>query len=141
MQAWARTEDFARVAPRLVLQPDTLDLLARTAAGLYAATEDFTVLHIVTACHAMRQLAAWWGDETAALRHFSIAVAAALRASDVPAELPLAPTSDLAWPEIVQRAIASDDEHVVKLVQACRLHEAATRAPEFRQAAARAVGG
>ena len=141
MQAWARTEDFARVAPRLALQPDTLDLLARTAAGLYAATEDFTVLHMVTACQAMRQLAPWWGDETAALRHFSIAAAAALRASDVPAELPLAPTSDLAWPEIVQRAIASDDEHVVKLVQACRLHEAATRAPEFRQAAARAVGG
>ncbi|WP_348753112.1 questin oxidase family protein [uncultured Aquincola sp.] len=145
MQAWARTEDFAHVAPRLALQPDTLDLLARTAAGLYAATEDFTVLHMVTACQAMRQLAPWWGDETAALRHFSIAAAAALRASDVPAEGPTdqppVPASDLAWPEIVRRAIASDDEHVVKLVQACRLHEAATRAPEFRQAAARAVGG
>lgn len=141
MAAWSRTAGFGEVAPRLALGPDTLDGLARIAAGLYAATEDFTVLHMVTACQAMRQLAPWWGDETTALRHFSVAAAAALRASDVPAELPLAPTSDLAWPEIVRRAIASDDEHVVKLVQACRLHEAATRAPEFRLAAARAVGG
>lgn len=141
MAAWSRAEGFEEVAPRLALGPDTLDALARIAAGLYAATEDFTVLHLVTACQAMRQLAPWWGDETAALRHFSIAAAAAMRASDVPADLPPVPASDLAWPEIVYRAIASDDEHVVKLVQACRLHDAATGAPEFRQAAARAVGG
>ncbi|MCR5866397.1 questin oxidase family protein [Aquincola sp. J276] len=141
MQAWSRTEGFGDVAPRLLLQPGTLDALARTAAGLYAATEDFTVLHMVTACQAMRQLQPWWGDEALAMRHFSIAAAAALRASDVPPELPPARATDLAWPQIIQRAIASDDEHVVKLVQACRLHEAATGAPEFRWAAGRAVGG
>lgn len=141
MRAWSRTPSFAAIAPRLALQPDTLNALARTAAGLYAATGNFTVLHMVTACQAVRTLRPWWGDETAAMRHFSVAVAAALRASGVPAELPPAPTSSLPWPAIVQRAIANDDEHVVKLVQACRLHEAATGAPEFRQAAARAVGG
>lgn len=142
MVAWSRTEGFAAVAPRLALQPGTLDALARTAAGLYAVTEDFTVLHMVTACQAMRQLQPWWGDEALAMRHFSIAAAAALQASDAAGEMPAdMPHSDLPWPQIVERAIASDDEHVVKLVQACRLHEAATGAPEFRQAAARAVGG
>lgn len=142
MQAWSRTEGFTAVARRLVLEPGTLDTLARTAARLYAATQDFTVLHMVTACQAMRQLQPWWGDEALAMRHFSVAAAAALRASDVPADMaPDVQQAELPRPRIIERAVASDDEHVVKLVQACRQHEAAAGGPEFRAAAARAVGG
>ena len=200
MQAHAGVAGFAAVAGALALDDRTLDALARHAAGLYAASGNFTVLHLVTGCQAMRVLLPWLADAPGALRPFTIAAAAALRASglrqidraDPPGD-PLAslatspagkqaenqaenqaagptavpaqnladnpttspagnpatsrgasptdapPAAPLPWAEAVRRAIASDDEHVIKLVQACRCHHAATGAAVFQAAACRAV--
>lgn len=141
MRAWAATPGFRAVAPALRLDARTLDTLAATAAALYAASRDFTVLHMVTAAQAMRTLQPWWGDEARALRQFSIAAAAALRASGAAAVLPTEArhAAPPPWPAIVAAAVADDDEHVVKLVEACRRHEAATGDAVFRAAAAAAV--
>ena len=140
MQAWAPVPGFAAAASALRIDADTLDALARRAALLYAASGNFTVLHLVTACQALRQLLPWLGEPAPALRQFSIAAAAALRASGWPGLKMTAPGAPPAgWHDTVAAAIAANDEHVIKLVAACRAHEAATGDPAYQAAAARAV--
>ena len=140
MQAWAGVPGFAAAAGALRIEADTLDALARHAARLYAASGNFTVLHLVTSCQALRLLLPWLGDPAPALRHFSFAAAAALRASGWPGLKMTSPNAPpTAWPDTVAAAIAANDEHVIKLVAACRAHEAATGDPAYQAAAARAV--
>jgi hypothetical protein len=138
MVAAAAQPGFARAAARLAIGEDTVDRLARGAAILYAGSGNFTVLHLLTSAHAVRVLGRWLGDPTPAHRAYWRAWAAGWAASGA---TPLRnPAPDLAWPAIVARAIASDDEHVIKAVDSCREQERALGGPEWRAAAARAVG-
>lgn len=146
MVAWSHAPGFAAVAASLDAATP-LDDLARFAADAYAATRNFTVLHVVTSCQAMRMMAPWQPDPEAARRHYTIAVAAGLRAArlvpamlaatrpDLPAPLP--------WPKVIAAAMASDDDHLAKLVHACRALDAALGAAPggevFRAAASQAV--
>ncbi|MCU0773436.1 MAG: questin oxidase family protein [Ideonella sp.] len=138
MAAAAAQPGFARAAARLVVGEDTLDRLARGAAILYAGSGNFTVLHLLTSAHAVRVLMRWLGDPAPACRAYWQAWAAGWAASG--ARPRGDPPPDLAWPVIVARAIASDDEHVIKVVDSCREQERALGGPEWRAAAARAVG-
>ena len=73
---------------------------------------------MVTGLRALRVLLPWVGDADAALREVVPAFTAAyLSAAIRPAALPPIPAME--WPTVVQRAIASDDDHVIKLVHAC----------------------
>jgi Questin oxidase-like len=146
------------IAP-LVIDPQTPERLARAAAFAYAQTGSFTALHLVTATHAMRVVAHRLANDSdaflAAWRHFWQAyahgvVAARLRVAAQPLQL-------RAWSEIVPLALASTNEHVIKLVDSCREEarhytaSASTTAPAlanfenadpalvWRQAASRAV--
>ena len=136
MRAWAGEPSFAALAPRLRLAHDTLGELAAAAARLHAATADFTVLHMVTACHALQVLQPWLDAPAAALRSFSIAAAAALCASQARGDA--APVAR-PWAQIVPLALASEDEHVVKLTYAARGLETAFGGEAFRVAATRAT--
>jgi len=136
MRTWADEPGFAALAPRLRIDDATGHDLATTAAALYAASEDFTVLHMVTASHALQVLLPWVDDRAVALRHFSIAAAAALKAADAS---PGAAPAARAWGAIVPQAIASDDEHVIKLVHAAHELERMLGGEVFRQAATRAA--
>lgn len=143
MRATAARRGFAAHVLRLQIDADTLPDLARRATAAYADAGDFSVLHLVTACHAMRVLLPHLDDPEPAVRSFWFAYAAA--AAGLPASAfdprPLAePMPD--WPEIVARAIRSDDEHLIKLVYS--VGEQARLDDEFefgRRAAARAVDG
>jgi hypothetical protein len=110
---------FAAAISPLHLSDTTLPALARHAAQLYARTGSFTVLHLVTSAWALRTLLPFVEEPGPALASYWRAYAAAaasvhtrLKTSAAPAPLP--------WPHIVQTALASDDEHVVKLVHACQ---------------------
>ena len=129
--------------PRLAVGPGTQARLSRLAAQAYAGSGNFTVLHMVTASHAMRLLLPSLGAgeaADAALRWFWQAWATALVAACVK---PRPPVPLLPWPVIVQRALASTDVHVIKLVDACREEDAAHGASHhgnaWQQAASRAV--
>ncbi len=116
---------FGPIVARLRVGDDTLPALTRYALTRYAEGGDFTVLHLVTACHAMHGLLPFVDEPLPALRSFWTACAAgAASVRPRPATPPIAALPD--WPEITARAIASDDEHVIKLVWACtelhRLH-------------------
>jgi len=118
----------------------TLPRLAHVAAERYAAGADFTALHLVTGAHAVRVLLPWIDADAraAALRHYALAYASAW--ATLPRDAPaLAPMSVLPWPEIVARAIESDDEHRIKLVDSCRELEAAQGGAVWATAASRAV--
>jgi len=136
MRAWAAEPSFAAIAPRLRLDRDTLGELADAAARLYASSGDFTVLHMVTACHALLTLRRWLDEPPAALHSFCVAAAAALcasqsRRSAAPAARP--------WSQIVPLALAGEDEHVVKLTYAARGLEQAFGGEAFGAAATRAT--
>lgn len=119
----------------------TLPRLAMLAAERYAARAEFTVLHLVTSAHALRVLLPWLdaGDRLPALRHYAGAAAAAW--ATLPREHKGAPlqVSVLPWTEIAARAVASDDDHVIKLVDSCRELESSQGGAVWSRAASRAV--
>jgi len=97
--------------------------LARMAALLFLATGDFTVLHLVTACQATRVLQPYLAAD--AVDHLGVAMLAAYASMGRPDFDPgLQPAADLLdWPMLAARAIASNDEHDLKLVYTCQQEE------------------
>jgi hypothetical protein len=121
----------------------TLEQLARLAARLYAQTRNFTVLHLVTSSHALRVLVPWLDDDDVAeaLGHYWLAYAAGYVASGLARGADATPAGvAMPWGAIVAQAIASDDDHVIKLVDSCREQERAYGGEVWREAASRAVG-
>jgi hypothetical protein len=120
----------------------TLPRLAMLAAEHYAAHPGFTVLHLVTGAHAVRVLLPRLAVEErlGALRHYAAAAAAAWATlPDSSRTSPPLHLSVLPWTEIGARAIESDDEHIIKLVDACRELELALGGAVWSRAASRAV--
>ena len=126
----------------------SLRTLAELAATLYAASGNFTVLHLVTSAHAMRELLPWLdeADRPAALGGYWAAYVAGCAASrlDLPVVVPAAAAtaaaqSLLGWPEIVAQAVASDDDHLIKIVDVCREEERHHGGTLWHAAASRAV--
>ncbi len=118
--------------------------LALCAAARYAATRNFTVLHMATAARAARVLAPWMPADHAALAPLWHAVAAASVASGVATAAqsrPPADASPLDWPQVRARALTSDDDHVIKLVHAMVVQDAFAPHPVWLGAARRAVAG
>lgn len=120
MRAVGRSAAFARHAGALAVDAHTLQALADFAASAYAATRNFTVLHLVTSAHAMRLLLAQLAERDAALRAYARAFAAGVIASGIRLDAPLLPPPALDWTEVVRRARRADDDHVIKLAYSCR---------------------
>lgn len=134
----ARGGAVNRVIGALRIDAGTPERMARAAALAYAETGNFTALHLVTATHAMRVIAAQVDADPAlpAWRWFWQAWAHGVVAARL-ARKPAVPL--LEWEQILPRAIASDDEHVVKLVDSAREEERVYGGDDWRRAASRAV--
>lgn len=144
MQDAARTSAYQRLAGGLRGREETslLHEASRAAAARYAATRNFTVLHMVTGTRAAGVLAPWLAAGDAVLAPLWHAVAAASIASGV-AVIPVGRpnVAAAAWSDVVAAAIASDDEHVIKLVHACAVQNATVADDTWLRAAAVAVAG
>lgn len=137
MQAAAALPGFAAVVARLKMTDDTLARLARLAARLYAGSGHFTALHLVTSAHAMRLLLPFVDEPLPALRAYWRAFAAGVAASGSTAGEAPAPRP---WAELVAEACASEDEHLIKLVDSCHQEQQAYGgADDWQRAATRAV--
>jgi hypothetical protein len=136
MQLAAAQAGFEDAVDAVALDAGTLERLSRSSATLYAASGNFTVLHLVTSCHAMRVLLPFADDGLAALDEFIVAQVAGRHACGATAGEP-APL--LPWDELVAAALLSDDEHLIKLVDSAREEEAAYGGNEWQRAASRAV--
>ena len=137
MRDAAASGQVNRVAARLAIDKHTPEHLARAAALAYASSGNFTALHLVTATHAMRVVAAFIDDQDAAWRWFWQAYATGVVAA---ALKPLPATPLLGWAQIVKAAIAAEDDHTAKLVHSSREEELAYGGDDWRAAASRAVG-
>lgn len=138
MPVWAASPGFAEAAARLPTTPDTLRELALLAARTYAATGNFTVLHLLTASHAMTVLEPWWPDGGLP-RGFVVAAAAGLLASRAEPAWELDRLPSRPWPALLSAACAQDDAHVIKLVHAAWRLGRRWPDPAWRRAAERAL--
>lgn len=93
--------------------------LAAVAARAYAASPNFKVLHLITGMRAARVMLPWMEDTPAAQAVLAQHFFAVLEAAQLRPRGAL-PAADSSWPQAIAAAIASDDEHVIKLVHACR---------------------
>jgi hypothetical protein len=112
--------------------------VALLSARVFVAGGDFTALHMVTACHAMRLLGPYLGPR--ALHAFATAILAAYVTIGRP---PLAEPEDVALPDdaaLAARVLPSDDEHDLKLVYSCLREEAEYGTGWHRRAAAVRLG-
>jgi len=141
MREATRTTAYRELAGRQVDRPlVALGDLARAAAARYARTRNFTVLHLTTGARAARVLAPWLPRSEGALAPLWHAVAAASLASRVAiTPQPRFEVEPLSWPEVRERARASDDDHVVKLVHAVSSQVAFEPDPVWLAAARAAV--
>lgn len=126
IQRIVHTPAYDALVGRLPGSAGVLAGLAATAVDRYGASRNFTVLHLVTGSRAMRVLLPWLDDPATAIGHFADAFAAAYLSCGIDPAATALPSTGLGWDEVVARAIASDDDHVIKLVHACR-DEAAVR--------------
>ncbi|MCA3219193.1 MAG: DUF4243 domain-containing protein [Burkholderiales bacterium] len=116
MRLAAETTAWQELVAAPSLPPDPLAALARFAAARYAATRNFTVLHLVTGCRALQVLAPWCDAQVVA--HALRAYVAAYLASGVGSRHTQPRLAPPDWPTLHAGAIASDDDHIVKLVHA-----------------------
>jgi hypothetical protein len=142
MQHAALTGAWIELADAVVLSddqvPEALAALAKAAAARYAATGNFTVLHMATASRAAQVLAKWLPTQAAAWRPLLHAMAAASIASRA---MPLQRdvSDSLTWTDVRRAACASDDDHVIKLVHAMAMQHARTPDPVWLDAARTAI--
>ncbi|WP_308365998.1 MULTISPECIES: questin oxidase family protein [unclassified Microbulbifer] len=124
------------------IQPEQLGLedIARVAIDAYRGTGDFTLLHGVTGCHALRLVLPYCLDPEIALRYFWTGFVAAYLSTGpkeihVPTE-----TGDIpSWKAIRKKARLSSDDHVVKLTYSCSQEFEQYGLEDYLYAAARAV--
>jgi hypothetical protein len=147
MREASRTQAYRTLAGRSGIDTDPaawLAAIAAAAAVRYRRTRNFTVLHLCTGARAARVLAPWLLAQGATLAPLAHAMAAASLASNVAADVVgtdhrTAASPSLDWPDVIARACASDDEHVIKLVHAMLAQAAADPGPEWLSAANAAV--
>ncbi len=104
----------------LQIEADTPQRLARAAAFAYAHSGNFVALHLLTSNHALQVLTRFFIDDAAATdawRWYWQAFAHGVVAARLQA---LPPPARLDWPALLAQALASDDEHVIKLVDSAR---------------------
>jgi len=102
-----------------VAMPARLQVFSRFALDRYSASRNFTVLHMVTGLRALRGLMPWWQGTPGAQAVLTHAITAAYLAARVVPHAVMPELPVLSWGQVIAAAIASDDEHVIKLVHTC----------------------
>lgn len=96
----------------------SLASIAEVALNLYAHTENFTLLHGVTATHAFRTLLPYIDNKNLALQYLWQGLVLAFLSTGLP--LPTSPLIhkklQITWEEIFEKAVKSTDAHTIKLV-------------------------
>ncbi|KUJ83549.1 MULTISPECIES: questin oxidase family protein [Microbulbifer] len=119
MAAVSRQEGWQETA----IQPELLGLqdIAEVALAAYRGTGDFTLLHGITGCHALRLVLPYCPEPEVALRYFWRALVIAYLSTG-PKDIgePDQPQSNRPeWDTLLKQACRSDDDHVIKLCYSC----------------------
>jgi hypothetical protein len=131
---------LAGTAVQPAAAPQLADI-ARFALRAYAGREDFTLLHIVTGCHAFRIVQSYANDKALARRYlWQAALAAWLTVVAAPAGAQQPPVQAGDAPGeggIAARAVLSSDDHVIKLCYSALCEYREYGDPAYLQAAIR----
>lgn len=144
MERVAAHAGFAEIA-ELVPHSGAIGKLALAAAAAFAESGDFIALHVMTGTYAMRTLSGFLVDPDAEMPAFWRAYAAAALVSGAipslaPAKLAaLRAEAPADWAPLLTRAIANDEEHVIKATYTAWRLDAAMNDPLFRTAAKRYI--
>jgi hypothetical protein len=139
---------FAPVVDWLEIGPGTLEKMAAVALSLFAATQHFAALHVITGLHWIRVVAAHCDKPTLhlMLRSFWQGIAALMGELGFP-ELPATETVERwrhlpapGWPEIFKAAAMSYDEHDISLAFSASEEMKVYGDPLYRVATARRLG-
>ena len=128
---------FQGVVARLAVDEGSLDRLSRFGAHLWLAAGDFASLHVLTGAHAIRTLGPRWADPIAPVRAAAVAGLGCYVLAGCPTLGPVEglPVDD--WETVRVRALASNDEHLCKLVLSCMDEAASTGDPIYAAVATR----
>lgn len=141
MAAVAETPAFREHAARLAIDEQTPRAIAALALDRYLASGNFTVLHVITSCHALRTLGPWLERPAEAWRWYSVAVAAGVVSSGVDLAARVQRPEPPPWNELIERAIASSNDHAIKLAHSAHAEAQAWGEGErYRQAVALVLG-
>ncbi len=115
-------EEFRRLLRPIDLDSDRpLDAIAQAIAEAFIAHHHFTMLHGVTSCHAIRMVLPYCENQEAVLCMYWYSVCAAYLSVINVADGPRHPLLDREadWPLIQKAAIATGNEHTIKLAYTC----------------------
>ena len=117
---------FRAVIGRLAVDQGSLDRVSRFGARAWLTVGDFASLHVLTGAHAIRALGPRWADPIVPVRAAAVAALGCYVVAGCPrlASLYDLPVDD--WETLRARALASDDEHLCKLVLSCMDEAAST---------------
>ncbi|MGQ5522040.1 questin oxidase family protein [Chitinimonas sp. PSY-7] len=128
-------------ASKLASGEAVLGQIAELVLELYANSRDFTVLHMLTACHALRVLQPYLDDSERALRFYWLAACTAYVEAGKPVHEPVTLLADKhSWEEIIARVILRRDVHQIKLVYSCQQESLYYGKPLYQQVAAQVLG-
>ena len=111
------------------------------AIRIYASTNNFTALHLVTTTHALRLLAPFLSNPNEALRYYWQAVCAAYISIGAPVviDVNLSKFTVIPWNDIFSEAVKNNDDHVIKLVYSCYMEDKIYHNSPYNYVAAKAV--
>ena len=139
-------DEFRRLLQPIDLDSDRpLDAIARAIADAFSTHHHFTMLHGVTSCHAMRMVPPYCENQEEALSMYWFSVCAAyLSVVNVPGSphqpLPDREAGETDWPRIHRDAIATGNEHTIKLAYTCFKESAEYRHANYAGFALREIG-
>ncbi|WP_199609050.1 questin oxidase family protein [Flocculibacter collagenilyticus] len=129
----------------IVIQPERIDLATvRTfALNTFCAQDDFTLLHTVTGCHALSMLLPYLDNEELAIRELWKGILVAYLSTGLSYDLPeIKPMKEkVDFQPLINKAILSDDSHVIKLTYTCFCEFKKHENPVYYKVAKRAVEG
>lgn len=115
-------DEFRRLLQPIKLDSDRpLDAIAQAIAEAFSGHHHFTMLHGVTSCHAMRMVLPYCEDQEDALSMYWFSICAAYLSVinvSIGPHHPL-PDREADWPRIQSDAIATGNEHTIKLAYTC----------------------
>jgi hypothetical protein len=142
----ADTTLFPLIAASLQVDDLTLDRLRQAAALMFLGADDFNSLHAVTGMHAARILSDFAVDRRAFAREVWRALLSLYLSLDRPEVPSPAAAAELTaedlpdWNAILPAAVASEDEHAIKLVFSCHAESRSGGGRLYRYLAARKTG-
>lgn len=130
---------FIAVARDLAVDGSTLGQVSGLGARWYLAQGDFASLHVLTGAHAVRRVRPWTDAPRVADRTLALAALACFVVAGFPRRVEARGLPRAEDKELRARTIASDDDHMAKLLVACLEEEEAVGDAIYRIVATHAV--